>query len=60
MSHSDSVAENLGLSRNTVNKYLDLFALSCYTYEELLRRYRPCRAHNIKGRPLVVDGPRHR
>jgi transposase len=32
------IAEYLGLSRNTVNKYLDLFALSGYTYEELLKR----------------------
>ena len=32
------ITEYLGLSHNTVNKYLDLFALSGYTYEELVRR----------------------
>ena len=32
------IANYLGLSRNTVNKYLDLYAISGYTYEELVGR----------------------
>jgi len=32
------IANYLGVSRNTVNKYLDIFAISGFTYEELIKR----------------------